>query len=75
MLTASAEKALGKRAAEYVNSRNYSTNCNRFRLVPDDERTPAGVARTLTRVYGTPTVSETGDSHWLVPVGHFETED
>lgn len=75
MLTANAEKALGKRAAGYVNDRNYSTNGNRLMLVPDDERTPVGVARTLTRVYGVPTVGETGESHWLVPVGHFTKDE
>jgi hypothetical protein len=49
---------LGKHAGAYVAARGYRWIEDGPVMVPDDEQTPRGVARTLTRVYGAPTSAD-----------------
>jgi hypothetical protein len=52
-ITRTAARRLGTRATAYVEEHALPP-CWRGRLVPETERTPESVARTLTRVYGRP---------------------
>lgn len=66
------EKRLGKRAAEYVVEHSISTLGGRVRLVADEYETPKGVARTLSRVLGTPYTLDRGEvAYWDVPQDWF----
>ena len=59
-------RLLGVRASAYVEEHYYRTpggSC----LVPDMPRTPDGIVRALTRVFGRPTTRERGElAYWDV---------
>jgi hypothetical protein len=73
-ISSRAARRLGTRATAYVEEHALPP-CGRGRLVPDTERTPNGVARTLTRVYGRPWTVDRGEvAYWEIPSEDVEVE-
>ena len=58
---------LGKRAGAYV-AEHARVATSGVYLIPDLTGTPAGVVRTLTRLYGPPATIDRGEiAYWAVP--------
>jgi hypothetical protein len=73
-ITRTAARRLGTRATAYVEEHALPP-CWRGRLVPETERTPESVARTLTRVYGRPWTVDRGEvAYWEIPSEDVEVE-
>jgi hypothetical protein len=73
-ITRTAARRLGTRATAYVEEHALPP-CWRGRLVPETERTPESVARTLTRVYGRPSTVDRGEvAYWEIPSTDVEAE-
>jgi hypothetical protein len=73
-ITRTAARRLGTRATAYVEEHALPP-CWRGRLVPETERTPESVARTLTRVYGRPFTVDRGEvAYWEIPSTDVEAE-
>lgn len=63
-----ARRRLGVRACEYIDDAITTTTPSGVELLADRYDTPAGVARTLTRVLGSPRIPGDGEvAYWELP--------